>query len=472
MGVAELKLLLRRARAPALHGELQNALAAMLKQEGPAAFFILDGRRSGLLLPTIPRLTQTGYTFHTWLRVETFHPPPAAGSPLPPGATAAAAASAAHHLANEPWSPRLFSLLDEEGRGVEALFERVRSERPPHDPMDVARLRLRTAASATSGARRRGESEVLEFRFLFKPGRWYHLGVAHVSTRLFAKSQATLYVDGKPQQNGLLRFPHTERLTSALVGTSAPPSVGGAHAGGDTRHHAAALARPHSLHAQLGAVYAHSEALQPDALHQIWSLGPNFMWVHDLPDAAADQPWMSSLLLAFNPKSRAGDEFPNNAVAAAADHAPRPGERIHLPATLRVGGHACVTQSVRESAQCLGGVRLLFPLLTRLPHTQPPRAEGEPKDRTGEELLVGLLGLMSQMLWDSAADQHFMLRRHGFAILAFLLRNYVSPGLWTVEAISACVQLTSCFASTEHLHHEAVTRCAMPCTMWCSDEVY
>ena len=49
MGVAELKLLLRRARAPALQGELQNALAAMLKQEGPAAFFILDGRRSGLL---------------------------------------------------------------------------------------------------------------------------------------------------------------------------------------------------------------------------------------------------------------------------------------------------------------------------------------------------------------------------------------------------------------------------------------
>ena len=464
MGVAELKLLLRRARAPALHGELQNALAAMLKQEGPAAFFILDGRRSGLLLPTIPRLTQTGYTFHTWLRVETFHPPPAAGAPLPPGATAAAAAaaSAAHHLANEPWSPRLFSLLDEEGRGVEALFERIRSERPPHDPIDVARLRLRTAASATPGVRRRGESEVLEFRFLFKPGRWYHLGVAHVSTRLFAKSQATLYVDGKPQQNGLLRFPHTERLTSALVGTSAPPSVGGAHASSDAWHHAAALARPHSLHAQLGAVYTHSEALQPDALHQIWSLGPNFMWVHDLPDAAADQSWMSSLLLAFNPKSRAGDEFPNNAVAATADGggggaSTRGGERIHLPATLRVGGHACVTQSVRESAQCLGGVRLLFPLLTRLPHTQPPRGKGEPKDRTGEELLVGLLGLMSQMLWDSAADQHFMLRRHGFAILAFLLRNYVSPGLWTVEAISACVQLTSCFASTEHLHHEAVT---------------
>ena len=86
---------------------------------------------------------------------------------------------------------------------------------------------------------------------------------------------------------------------------------------------------------------------------------------------------------------------------------------------------------------------------------------------------MGLLGLMSQMLRASAADQHFMLRRHGFAILAFLLHNYVSPGLWTVAAISACVQLTSCFASTEHLHHEAVTCRAVPCTIgrsaaWCA----
>ena len=89
------------------------------------------------------------------------------------------------------------------------------------------------------------------------------------------------------------------------------------------------------------------------------------MWVHDLPDAAADESWVSSLLLAFNPKSRAGDEFPNNAVAAAADGgggsgggsgggaSARGGERIHLPATLRVGGHACVTQSVRELARTL-----------------------------------------------------------------------------------------------------------------------
>ena len=48
-----------------------------------------------------------------------------------------------------------------------------------------------------------------------------------------------------------------------------------------------------------------------------------------------------------------------------------------------------------------------------------------------------------------------MLRRHGFAILIFLLRQ-LPPMLWTVEAVTACVSITSCFASAEALHHEAV----------------
>ena len=74
-------------------------------------------------------------------------------------------------------------------------------------------------------------------------------------------------------------------------------------------------------------------------------------------------------------------------------------------------------------------------------------------------LFVQLLNLMSQMLWDSASrhsasDQHFMLRRHGFVMLVFLLRQ-LHPPVWTVDAVTACVQLTSCFAANETLHHEA-----------------
>ena len=104
-----------------------------------------------------------------------------------------------------------------------------------------------------------------------------------------------------------------------------------------------------------------------------------------------------------------------------------PGALLTTAASLSVGSDACVTHTVRDSAHCLGGVQLLFPLLARLPAADlpaPPLSEGAapPAEsgtltdapRSSEKLLVQLLGLMSQMLWDSAADQHFMLRRHGF----------------------------------------------------------
>ena len=69
---------------------------------------------------------------------------------------------------------------------------------------------------------------------------------------------------------------------------------------------------------------------------------------------------------------------------------------------------------------------------------------------------------MSRMLLDSEADRHFMLRRHGFAILVFLLRQ-LPPVIWSVDAVTACVQLTSCFATSVRdlsrdacVHHEAL----------------
>ena len=60
----------------------------------------------------------------------------------------------------------------------------------------------------------------LELKFPLKAGRWYHIGVAHEAARLFAKSHATLFVDGKPQHTGQLRYPTTERLTRCFIGTN------------------------------------------------------------------------------------------------------------------------------------------------------------------------------------------------------------------------------------------------------------
>ena len=214
----------------------------------------------------------------------------------------------------------------------------------------------------------------------------------------------------------------------------------------------------------------------------MWALGASFDWAKDHGESSTDQmgPAASSLILALNPRSRDGVYFQNNAaltIEAPTSSSVAAGS-VATPcgAMLSVGSHAYVTHTVRDSAQCLGGVQLLFPLLARLPGAASTEAaasgaggddaadgksggdggfSGSSTPLRAEQLLVQLLGLMSQMLWDSTADQHFMLRRHGFAIFVFLLRQ-LPPVLWTVQAVTACVQLTSCFSSIEALHHEAV----------------
>ena len=234
----------------------------------------------------------------------------------------------------------------------------------------------------------------------------------------------------------------------------------------------------------MGAVFLFAEAVAAEPMRQLWALGPSFDWAQERGDPSASSgggyeglaPTMASLLLALNPKSRDGDDFPNNAAVGDNETALASSFIVREPAaaaavrggaaqsaSLSVGSHACVTHTVRDSAHCLGGVQLLFPLLARLPGDDTSESAGgggtpgggTPGGGKAEQVFVQLLGLMSQMLADSAADQHFMLRRHGFAIFVFLLRQ-LPPIVWSVQAVTACVHLTSCFASSEALHHEAV----------------
>ena len=186
-----------------MHAELLNTIYMMLQQQGPAASFILDGHNSGISLPPIHRLTQSGYTFYTWMRVDIFggaasvstaaRSPSFLSSPTTAPARSgerdSSAGLASHRSLHNPASavklggvptPRLLCLLDEERRGIEAYFDRQLGE--------TACLRLRTYNTPRS-SERASKKHTLDFRFRFKPGRWYHIGIVHVQARLFTKSQ-------------------------------------------------------------------------------------------------------------------------------------------------------------------------------------------------------------------------------------------------------------------------------------------
>ena len=219
---------------------------------------------------------------------------------------------------------------------------------------------------------------------------------------LHTSRQATLFVDGKPRQSGLLKFPPTERLSRCFVGTNLVAFAGVSAV--------PKMMRPQSLRGQVGAFFLFGEALAAEHMQQLWSLGANVdaVVLQDTPEGSNELQWiaplMSSLLIAVNPRSRDGDQFPNNAQSAAdgASSSIATTGTAHTAnaAALCVGSHACVTHTVRESAQCLGGVQLLFPLLARLPGASAPPGSGAAvgSSTTPEALLVQLLGLVCQML--------------------------------------------------------------------------
>ena len=101
VSVSELKLLFsllaqqptEEASGDTLHAELLSTIGSMLRQHGPAASFIFDGHNSGLLLPPLPKLPTSGYTFCVWLRVDSLMPPAIVTS-APEAAPAATSASA------------------------------------------------------------------------------------------------------------------------------------------------------------------------------------------------------------------------------------------------------------------------------------------------------------------------------------------------------------------------------------------
>ena len=469
VSVSELKLLFGLlAQQPSedgagmLHNELLATIASMLRQHGPAASFIFDGHHSGLILPPLARLPPGGYTFCAWLYVDTFLPPASAAS------SSASSPTASGELSDElpaVWSPRLLSLRDEQGRGIEIIFVRERLTGRVAKPNASACLHLRTLGSSPAGAASvaAGSSfaavHALEFKHTFKTGRWYHIGIAHEASRLFAKSHATLYVDGKAQDSGSIKFPTSERLTCCFLGTNYATPLSAASGQRGLMDDAMLLReRPQALCGQVGAAFLFAEALDADRLQHLWSLGASFDWApldrgessstmsSGFESGPSEQAAMAPLLLALNPKSRDGDHFPNNIALASPETSVNPlasTSRAPAPqaqnAVLAVGSHACVTHTVRDSAHCLGGVQLLFPLLARRP------VAGE----RAEQLLVQVLGLMSQMLFDSAPDRALLLSPtkrdrpvlHCCAVMMMLTRSLLSRIAWSRALYAASAWL-------------------------------
>lgn len=217
------------------HGTLLlQILQGMLKESGPAVFFELSGKDSGIRVTTPMRWpTNRGFSFCCWVRVESFPP--------------------LSSIRAEDGMMGLFSFLSEGGKGCTALL--------CDDQLTVESIsNKRQIGSMTVG---------LQLK------RWYFVCITHSTGRALAGGNSLkVFINGELKASEKLRYPKvSEILTRCTIGAAAPlPGVSGSE--GDS--FSGKLSAPFC--GQLGPVYLFDDAMSSEQVTAVYSLGPNYMY--------------------------------------------------------------------------------------------------------------------------------------------------------------------------------------------------
>jgi hypothetical protein len=187
-------------------------------------FFDFNGSDgTGIGLPAsnmVWPITTTGYSFLTWLRVESFEDP--------------------HEIAN--FRPHIFSLStsEEVGQGITAFFQS---------------RQLNVSVQLNKQKR-----EVIKFNKQFEEKRTYCIAISHVH-RLF-KSEITLFVDGQVEENTFLLYPKFDSpLVEGVLGS-----------GKDTL-----LQRSQPFYGQMASVFFFSEPITLPQVKLLFAQGPRLV---------------------------------------------------------------------------------------------------------------------------------------------------------------------------------------------------
>lgn len=256
---------------------LEKAMAGK-ESRGPACTFEFDGESSGLLGPGESRWPFTnGYTFATWIYIESFADTlntataaaaiAAAAAATSGKSSAMSAAAAATALAGEGTAhmPRLFSFLSADNQGMEAYF---------HAQFLVV--------ECGSG---KGRKSSLHFTHAFKPQCWYFIGLEHTCKQGLlgkAESELRLYIDGILYESRPFDFPRISKpLAFCCIGTNPPPTMAGLQR----------RRRQCPLFAEMGPVYIFKEPIGPDRMMRLASRGGDV-----LPSFGnmAGSPWLAA----------------------------------------------------------------------------------------------------------------------------------------------------------------------------------
>uniref|UniRef100_A0AAZ3NN02 Neurobeachin-like 1 n=1 Tax=Oncorhynchus tshawytscha TaxID=74940 RepID=A0AAZ3NN02_ONCTS len=247
--------------------------------------------------------------------------------------------------------------------------------------------------------------------YSFCDSLWHSIGVVHVpGKRPFGQSLVYIYVDGQQKLSAPLKYPTmTEPFTSCCIGSAghrtttpppsqipdppfsgAPPSTRsslggilstqgwGSLLGGKPESVTKLISAgtqdsewgsPTSLQGQLGNVMVFHEALQPNHVKALCSLGPNCISPFKTQEAELGD-LTTKLLLHYSPKAC------RNPICL--DLSPN---LLHG----RLTGNKVVNWDIKDMINCVGGLPVLFPILEQLTLLTPENHTAA--DPTGSEFI-------------------------------------------------------------------------------------
>ncbi|CAI5496328.1 unnamed protein product [Closterium sp. Naga37s-1] len=461
---------------------LLRTLVGVLRHDGPASYFEMDGSESGLEIPTDFRFPCTkGYTFCCWVRCEYFPSYDAASIASSGGdnnistARGSSLRKKGPEISSEPKEPSMRSITRRGHWLGESLSVSVRDD----SPMTLFSF-YTDQGNGCSGFLTKdsllihvaGSRDVIvEVPHSMALRHWHHIAISHSTATFSSASMIRVYIDGVLVGKAKCSYPRLQDpLIRATIGASAPLPQS------DSRS-SRLFQTSHPFQGQIGPIYLFSERLSSPQLSCIHKLGPGYnhtfqptdvallrtqvdnaiLALFDGPDSLSSrialsynaQAYAAGLVLDTSPAWLLSQQQAANSAAAAAALARASVSPVRVfDAAMLPGVQRCHRQRLQQVLSTVGGVSALLPLFTQLdlPVVGSDSSMGEGRVVEGDgQLAVDIINLLTEILAGSTGSQQAMLSIGGFSVINFLLQH-VSPTHLTASLVLTLENMVDSFA--------------------------
>uniref|UniRef100_A0AAZ3RAA8 Lipopolysaccharide-responsive and beige-like anchor protein n=1 Tax=Oncorhynchus tshawytscha TaxID=74940 RepID=A0AAZ3RAA8_ONCTS len=346
--------------------KLLSVLRSMAHRNGPDSFFSFPGKSAAAIaLPPIAKWPyQSGFTFHTWLRMDPIN-----------------------NINVDKDKPYLYCFRTNKGLGYSAHF--------------VGGCLIVTSLKS------KGKGFQHCVKYDFKPQKWYMVTIVHVYNR-WKNSEISCYVNGELASYGEITwFVNTsDTFDKCFLGSSETADADRVFCG------------------QMGAVYLFGEALSAAQILAIYQLGPGYkgtfkykaesdlLFAEHHKTLLYDGKLSSCISFSYNPRATDAqlclESYPKDNASIF----------VHSPHALMLQDvKAVVTHSVQSAIHSIGGVQVLFPLFAQLDHLQ------HTSDELDTSVCCTLLSFVMELLKNSVAMQEQVLACKGFLVIGYTLEK-------------------------------------------------